>query len=47
LRMVRTESLNASPLLIAALADLVSRGMVQLGLSRPEDSPSVLASIRK
>ncbi len=47
LRMVRPESLNASSLLIAALADLVSRGMVQLGLARLEDTPSLLASTQK
>jgi len=45
--MVRPESLNGSPLLIAALADLVSRGMLQLSVARPEDSPALLASTRK
>lgn len=31
LQLFRTESLNASPLLIAALADLASQGLLQLG----------------
>lgn len=47
LRLVRTESLNDSPLLIAALADLVSRGMLQLGLTRPEGKPVELVPAEK
>ena len=30
-----------------ALADLVSHGMVQLGMARLEDAPSLLASTQK
>jgi len=43
LQLVRPESLNDSPLLIAALADLVSRGMMQLGLARATEKPAELA----
>jgi ferrochelatase len=43
LRLFRPESLNASPLLIAALADLSSQGLLQLGAAQVE-YPSAVAS---
>jgi len=39
LQLFRPESLNASPLLIAALADLASQGLLQLGAAQFEGSP--------
>lgn len=41
LKLFRPESLNASPLLIAALADLSSQGLLQLGATLLEDISSV------
>ncbi len=41
LQLFRPESLNASPLLIAALADLASQGLLQLGAA-PLEHPSAL-----
>ena len=40
LQLFRPESLNGSPLLTAALADLVSQGMVQLGATKLEAGPT-------
>ncbi|HVC91397.1 MAG TPA: ferrochelatase [Acidobacteriaceae bacterium] len=39
LQLFRPESLNGSPLLTAALVDLVSRGMLQLGVAHLETDP--------
>src|SRR6185437_9435571 len=47
LKLFRPESLNASPLLIAALTDLASQGLLQLGAKRFENSPVVASSTRK
>ncbi|MHB1936924.1 MAG: ferrochelatase [Acidobacteriaceae bacterium] len=47
LRLFRPESLNASPLLIAALADLASQGLLQLGAAQLETLSSVPMSGRK
>ncbi len=47
LQLFRPESLNASPLLIAALADLVSQGLLQLGAAHLEDRSSVATSGQK
>jgi ferrochelatase len=47
LKLFRPESLNASPLLIEALADLASQGLLQLGAKRFENSPVVASSTRK
>jgi ferrochelatase len=47
LKLFRPESLNASPLLIAALADLSSQGLLQLGAAQIEGSPVALASNQK
>jgi protoporphyrin/coproporphyrin ferrochelatase len=44
LKLSRPESLNASSLLIAALADLASTGLLQLGAAQVEDSPAVVSS---
>jgi ferrochelatase len=44
LNLYRPESLNASPLLIAALADLTSQGLLQLGAVHLEGSPVVASS---
>ena len=47
LKLFRPESLNASPLLIAALADLSSQGLLQLGAAQIEGSPVAVASNQK
>ena len=47
LKLFRPESLNASPLLIAALADLASQGLLQLGAAQIEGSSVVVASNQK
>jgi ferrochelatase len=47
LQLFRPESLNASPLLIAALADLASQGLLQLGAAQLEDPSVVVSSNRK
>ena len=44
LKLFRPESLNASPLLIAALADLASQGLRQLGEAQFEGSSVVVSS---
>jgi ferrochelatase len=44
LKLFRPESLNASPLLIAALADLASQGLLQLGAVQSEGSSVVVSS---
>ncbi|HZC42643.1 MAG TPA: ferrochelatase [Acidobacteriaceae bacterium] len=44
LKLFRPESLNASPLLIAALADLASQGLLQLGAAQFESSSVVISS---
>jgi protoporphyrin/coproporphyrin ferrochelatase len=44
LKLFRPESLNASPLLIAALADLASQGLLQLGTAQLEDPSAVVSS---
>jgi ferrochelatase len=44
LKLSRPESLNASSLLIAALADLASTGLLQLGAAQVEDSPAAVSS---
>jgi ferrochelatase len=43
-RLFRPESLNASPLLISALADLASVGLLQLGAKQFEKSPFVASA---
>jgi ferrochelatase len=47
LRLFRPESLNASPLLISALADLASQGLLQLGAVQSEGSSVVVSSDKK
>lgn len=47
LQLFRPESLNGSPLLTAALADLVSRGMLRLGAARLEAGSIVGMSAQK
>jgi ferrochelatase len=47
LQLFRPESLNASPLLILALADLVSHGLLQLGAAGLEDPSAVVSSNQK
>jgi len=47
LNLFRPESLNASPLLIAALADLASQGLLQLGAAQFEGSSVVVSSNQK
>jgi protoporphyrin/coproporphyrin ferrochelatase len=47
LQLFRPESLNDSPLLIAALADLASQGLLQLGAARFENSSVVAPSHQK
>ncbi|HTU51600.1 MAG TPA: ferrochelatase [Acidobacteriaceae bacterium] len=47
LKLFRPESLNASPLLIAALADLASQGLMQLGAAQFEGSAVVVPSNQK
>ena len=47
LKLFRPESLNASPLLIAALADLASQGLLQLGAAQFEGSSVVVSSNQK
>ncbi len=47
LKLFRPESLNASPLLIAALADLASQGLLQLGAAQLEDPEAVVSSNKK
>ena len=47
LKLFRPESLNASPLLIAALADLASKGLLQLGATQLEYPESVVPSNKK
>jgi ferrochelatase len=44
MKLFRPESLNASPLLISALADLASQGLLQLGAKQFEQSPLVASS---
>ncbi len=43
LKLFRPESLNASPLLIAALADLASQGLLHLGVAQLKSSSVVVA----
>jgi protoporphyrin/coproporphyrin ferrochelatase len=47
LKLFRPESLNASPLLIAALADLASEGLLQLAGNQFQQSPVVASSNQK
>ena len=47
LKLFRPESLNASPILIAALADLASQGLLQLGAEQVESSSVVVPSNQK
>ena len=47
LKLFRPESLNASPLLIAALADLASQGLLRLSPAQFEDSSVVMPSHQK
>jgi ferrochelatase len=47
LRLFRPESLNGSPLLIAALADMASRGLLQLGTARLNTGSAVALSSQK
>ncbi len=47
LKLFRPESLNASPLLIGALADLASQGLLQLGAAQLEDPAAVVSSNQK
>jgi ferrochelatase len=44
LKLFRPESLNASPLLIAALADLASQGLLQLSAPQLEDASILVSS---
>ena len=47
LKLSRPESLNDSPLLAAALADLVSRGLLLMGAAQLEGEPAVGISTKK
>ena len=47
LKLFRPESLNASPLLIAALADLASQGLLHLGAAQSAISSVVVPSNQK
>src|ERR1035437_1804782 len=47
LQLLRPDSLNASSLLIAALADLASQGLLQLGAAQLEDPSAVVSSNQK
>jgi ferrochelatase len=47
LQLFRPESLNASPLLIVALADLASYGLLQFGAAQLEDPSPVASSNQK
>jgi protoporphyrin/coproporphyrin ferrochelatase len=47
LKLFRPESLNDSPLLISALADLASQGLLQLGATQFEGSSAVVLSNQK